>query len=298
MIHASPLVTAIPVTVALTVTLLPACGQAAAQETKVRPYSIPATEVHRFESRAVGDVFEVNVALPLSYAETNREYPLVIGLDADLAFGAATQTARLMQLRQELPDFLLVGIGYGDLGIALEKRRRDFTPTIDEGDAACSSAGGCGGAEQFAEFLESELLPFIAERYRVDLGDRTLIGNSLGGLFGCYVLLRRPQLFGRYVLGSPTVSWDDAWVIRMLRDSALKAGFDARVYIGVGGEEGAGVAGSRTFADTLQKLDPARFVKFEVFEGERHMSVQLFAVSRGLREVFGAAPGEELRPGR
>jgi hypothetical protein len=246
----------------------------------------------------VGDAFEVNVALPLGYAQTNREYPLVIGLDADLAFGAATQTTRLMQLRQELPDFLLVGIGYGDLDTALEKRRRDFTPTIEEGTGACSSTTGCGGAERFAEFIESELLPFLAERYRVDLGDRTLVGNSLGGLFGCYVLLRRPQLFGRYVLGSPTVSWDDGWAIRTLRGMGLAAGLDARVYIGVGGEEGAGVTASRTFADTLRKIDPALSVTFEVFEGESHMSVQLFAVSRGLREVFRGAPDEELRPRR
>jgi predicted alpha/beta superfamily hydrolase len=274
------------------VVLLAASQQAFAQQPAVRPYTLPGSAVHRLESQAVGDTFEISVALPLGYEQTDGSYPVVIAMDADLAFAATAQIARLMQLRQELPEFVLVGVGYGDLAVALEKRRRDLTPTVDEGNPACDADGACGGAQQFARFIESELLPFVTSRYRVDPADRTLIGNSLGGLFGCYVLLREPRLFGRYLLGSPSVSWDGGWALATVRRPGIEGDLDARVYVGVGGEESNAVAGARDFVEQLrmQGLNGLSLT-FRIFDGERHMSVQPMVVTRGLRVLFGTASG-------
>lgn len=282
-----------PIRTTLAAALIPALAAGAkradAQTTEAPPYALAFSSVHRLGSPAVGDTFEVSISLPFGYEESGRRYPVVITLDADFAFAATAQISRLMQFRQELPEFVLVGVGYGDFGVALAKRARDLTPTVDEDNARCTSPTACGGAAAFADFIDSELVPFVAERYRIDRMDRTLVGNSLGGLFGCWVLLERPGLFGRYVLGSPTVSWDHDWAITAARDLTAD-GAAGPVFVGVGGEEGAGVEGVRAFVDTMRQSGAT--LDFRVFEGERHMSAQPAIVFRGLRVVFGMAePG-------
>lgn len=276
--------------------VLPVARPASSQE--IRPYTLAGTEVHRIASNVVGDTFEVSVALPLGYDQADRRYPVVIALDADLTFAAVAQISRLMQFREEVPEFLVVGIGYGDMQTALEKRFRDFTPTVDETNAACAVAGACGGAEQFAGFIASELLPFVAGRFRADLDDLTLVGNSLGGLFGGYLLLRRPDLFNRYLLGSPALAWDGSWMLDAIARMEMARDRTARVYVGVGGDEGMGVGHARTFVDRLQSLRlESLSASFQVFEHEGHMSAQPMVVTRGLRVLFGTAPGGVLQPG-
>jgi predicted alpha/beta superfamily hydrolase len=263
----------------------------------VRPYTLPGSEVHRIASRAVGDTFEISVALPPDYGESERRYPVVLATDADLAFAAEAQIARLMQFGGEAPAFILVGVGYGDFDVALRKRRRDLTPTVDGSSAACAAPGACGGAERFVTFIQSELLPFVEGRYRIDREDMTLLGNSLGGLFDCYVLLRHPGLFRRYLVGSPTVTWDGGWALKAAPEATPGPALETRVFVGVGGDEGDGVAGARSFVARLRALGPEDLsVSFRVFEGERHMSAQPMIVSRGLHVLFEAAPGEVPNP--
>ncbi|MCL1114934.1 hypothetical protein L2703_15195 [Shewanella basaltis] len=38
-------------------------------------------------------------------------------------------------------------------------------------------------------------MPFVEQHFRVDTQQNTFVGNSLGGLFGAYVLLEQPTLF-------------------------------------------------------------------------------------------------------
>lgn len=265
-----------------------------AQEAAVRPYSLPGTEVHRVPSAAVGDTFLVAVALPAGFGAESRGLPLVVMTDADLAFAATAQIARLMQFRSEVPDFVLVGVGYGDTRTALRRRRRDLTPSVPPDTDVCSDAPGCGGADRFLRFIEEELVAFVEARYHTS-ADRTLVGASLGGLFGAFVLLGGSDAFRRYVLGSPTVSWDG----RRLVDRAASGAADTArpppaVFIGVGGAEGAAIADARALERAVIAARPdASFVRLDVFEGERHMSVQPMVVARGLRWVFQVVPPEQ-----
>jgi len=264
------------------------------QEAESPPYILPRSAVHTLPSEIVGDTFVVSFATPLGYMPGDGPLPVVVMTDADLAFAATAQIARLMQLRAEIPDFLLVGVGYGDLQTALVKRRRDLTPTSPSDRADCQRAPGCGGAERFLGFIQDELLPFIAARYEVS-GDHTFVGNSLGGLFGAFSLINGPTTFRRYVLGSPSVSWDDRRLIRRAGTwrPALETGPSA-LFVGVGGEEGS-VDDVRAFVRAVVRAvedsgPGSPFVALSVFDGERHMSAQPMVVARGLRIVFEADP--------
>ena len=104
---------------------------------------------------------------------------------------------------------IMVGIGHpvgsvlADLAAAhnySEVRKKHLSPTAAE-------ARGGGGAEKFLGFIRDELIPFVDSNYHTDPGDRTLVGDSLSGLFSLYALSQCPETFNRYIAGSPALGW-------------------------------------------------------------------------------------------
>ena len=107
--------------------------------------SLPATEARSLHSAAVSQDYRLSVALPFHYEDRpDRTYPVIYVLDADLFFGMVVEMVRAMNIRvpfcNELPDALIVGIGYPTSGSLAERhaqvmhlRMRDFLPTRDEG---------------------------------------------------------------------------------------------------------------------------------------------------------------------
>jgi enterochelin esterase family protein len=71
-------------------------------------------------------------------------------------------------------------------------------------DLACSDA--------YLDFLVDELLPWVQEKYGVDLDARRTVvsGRSLGGLCAGYACLRRPDVFGNAMMQSPSLWWGAA----------------------------------------------------------------------------------------
>lgn len=264
--------------------------EASAQVDGPGGYSIEGTALYTIVSAQVGDTFQVAVAPPLVPRDRDARLPLVLMADADLAFGATAQIVRLMQIRDELPPFLLVGVGYGSMDEAQATRARDLTPSHDSTSTICQQTAGCGGAERFLAFIEKELLPFLGAHFRIS-PDRTFYGASLGGLFGAYTLLRDPGIFRRLVLGSPAVAFADFEVYDATPTDGVTSGPGADVvFVGVGAEEGAFVEHARGLVEVLKARGLASDVLLDVFEGEHHMSVQPMVLARGLRTVFEAVP--------
>jgi uncharacterized protein len=184
--------------------------------------TIPATEVRTLRSTAVDQEYLISVALPFHYAEhPDKTYPVIYVLDANLFFGMVVEMVRVMNVRvpfcNELPDALIVGIGYPANGSLAEShaqvmhlRMRDFLPTRDEGAEnfiqeifPFQNRVVSGGAPRFLQFVQHELIPLIESDYRVDAADRTLLGHSWGGLFALYALFQQSHLFQRHVAVSP-----------------------------------------------------------------------------------------------
>jgi predicted alpha/beta superfamily hydrolase len=87
-------------------------------------------------------------------------------------------------------------------------------------------------SEDYAAFLESELIPHVERRYRTlsQREARGMMGASLGGLISTYVVLSRPHLFSR--VGGPS----SAFHIEEARITALLTSFGASTafYLAVG----------------------------------------------------------------
>ena len=156
------------------------------------------TEVRHLQSTYVDQEYEIDIFFPTGYADEMTRYPVVYVLDAEYNFGCVAYITRRLIKNDDIPKVLVVGIAYDtSYEDFYKKRSRDLTPASD------IHGYHTGGAENFTQFLEHELFPFIESNYRTIPEDRTIVGHSFGGLYGSYVLLKHTNLFNRYLIVSP-----------------------------------------------------------------------------------------------
>ena len=237
----------------------------------------------------------LQIGLPPDYQAGNKPCGVLFCLDAFAFGGAFRETAGLLRFGSEIPDVITVGIDLEVKSSEQWQKERAFilTPTkSSDFEEHGVPSSGTGGAPQFLKSLADEIIPFIDKNYRTIAGERTLIGHSFGGLFVAYALVKSTGLFNRYLISSPTLSWDDR-VIFKLESKYAKANKDlpARVFLSAGALEHA--PDDTTVPDVLRLADVLRSRKFTglkltgiVFENENHYSVPSIAFSRGLRVLY------------
>jgi len=241
------------------------------------------SEARSLASSVVGQEFSIPVWLPPSYAESDRTYPVLYVLDANICFGMAADVVTSLLFGQEIPEIIVVGIGYPVQSYAdwLKLRARDLTPT------AMDEIPGSGGADRFLFFLRTELLPFIETNYRADSTDRALSGYSYGGLFVLYALFSQPSLFRRSAASSPFVDWDGQFLLKFEADYASQhRALPATLFMSTGSLEKDSTA-IKNIEAILRARNYAGFHhEFLIFDGETHLSVVAPALVRGVKSIF------------
>jgi hypothetical protein len=189
-----------------------------------------------------------------------------------------------MTLFQEIPDVIIVGIGYPASSTIdwTRNRFRDMTPTHVQG------FNPSGKADNFISFIKKELYPYIENNYRVDTTDRCYFGHSLGGLVGSYILIEHPELFNHYILGSPSYWWDDKEIMKRLSGKNYIISNNIKtIYTYIGGEEDVHVTNWKEFNDILiNKLNKSTKFSQKVYDGETHVSVPAAAFSTAIKFVY------------
>ena len=243
------------------------------------------TQVKIFHSTIIDDDFYIYISLPDEYEESVKKYPVLYLLDGDISFGMAASIARYLQFGNTIPELIIVGIGYG----ALKKskgndRNRDYTISNKR------NSPGSGGAPKFRKFLQEELLPYIDDEFRTVPDDRTLNGYSLGGLFALYTLFTEPELFNRYIIGSPHLAWDNFRIFNVQEDAFNSIDeINASLFISVGSEQS-----QETYfepIDTIvtiiqEKGYQSLKLYTKVFDGGTHLICPPEALTYGLVSVF------------
>jgi len=200
-------------------------------QTGSRPFVIGVTE--DIQSVRLSEKRTLNIYLPEGYEQDDTtRYSVIYLLD-----GAADEdfihVVGLVQFNtfpwiNRLPKSIVVGIVNTD-------RQRDFTyPTRSE--SARKRFPTAGHSDRFLAFMEQELQPYIDKKYKTN-HTRTLIGQSLGGLLATEIMLKKPTLFDKYIIVSPSLWWDNGSLLDA-PSAVLQADFQTRtdVYIGVGKE--------------------------------------------------------------
>lgn len=189
--------------------------------------------IDEIQSKELNEKRILNIYLPEGYNPSeDTKYPVIYLLDgsADEDF---IHVVGLVQFNSfewinQVPKSIVVGIATVD-------RRRDFTfPTTIENDKTRFPT--TGHSDQFIAFIEKELQPFIEKKYKTN-DSKTIIGQSLGGLLETEILLKKPFLFNKYVIVSPSLWWDNGSLLN-LDSEILKENFKQQtdIYIAVGKE--------------------------------------------------------------
>lgn len=202
-----------------------------AQTTQAKPFVLGVMET--ITSVQLGEDRKLNIYLPEGYMpDSATTYPVIYLLD-----GAADEdfihVVGLVQFNNfpwvnRVPRSIVVGIVNVD-------RKRDFTyPTTIEKDKKWNPSSG--KSDKFIAFIEKELQPFIEKNYKTN-ASKTIIGESLGGLLATEILLKKPTLFDKYIIVSPSLWWDNGSLLHQNAD-VLQENFTQKtdIYIGVGKE--------------------------------------------------------------
>ena len=263
------------------------CQQQKAPETS-KPFVLGSIE--ELESKILGENRILNIYLPEGYIpnDTTR-YPVVYLLDgsADEDF---IHTVGLFQFNtfswiDRVPKSIVVGIATVD-------RRRDFTfPSTIESEKKTFPT--TGHSDKFISFLEEELKPFINNKYKTN-SSAMLIGQSLGGLLASEILLKRPEMFNKYLIISPSIWWDNGSLLNQSNQVIEKLSQKTDVYIGVGKEgltPGEFPRVMEVDANLLvEKLNNSKnkniAVYFDYLPDEDHATISHQAIFNGLRMLY------------
>jgi len=200
-------------------------------QTGSKPFVLGITE--QIQSRELGEERTLNIYLPEGYNKNDTtRYPVIYLLDgsADEDFIHIVGLVQFCSFPwvNRVPKSIVVGIANTD-------RLRDFTyPTTIEEDK--KQFPKSGHSSKFIAFIEKELQPFIEKQYKTN-DEKTLIGESLGGLLATEILFTKPTLFSKYIIISPSLWWDNGSLLNRspaLLNNNFKSTTD--IYIGIGKE--------------------------------------------------------------
>jgi predicted alpha/beta superfamily hydrolase len=232
------------------------------------------------QSVILGETRVLNIYLPPHYqSDTLISYPVVYLLDGskdeDFIHVAGIVQFGSFPWVNIIPESIVVGIANVD-------RKRDFTyPSQNKLDQ--QEFPTAGKSEDFIDFIEKELQPFIDATFRTN-ATKTIIGQSLGGLLVTEILVKRPDLFSNYIIVSPSLWWDDE---RLLDEKLSAFTTPKSIYI-AGGKEGEVMerTAKELFAKLTKREDPNLQVFYEFLEDKTHGDALHIAVYQAFENIF------------
>lgn len=240
-------------------------------------------------SKELSEKRVLNIYLPAGYNQNDTvKYPVIYLLDgsADEDFIHIVGLVQFFSFEwiNQVPKSIVVGIANVD-------RKRDFTfPTNIQDDKRKYPTSG--QSDQFISFIEKELQPFIESSYKTT-HEKTIIGQSLGGLLATEILLKKPILFNKYIIISPSLWWDNGSLLHQKTDALSENSHQqTAIYIGVGKEGLTPTKIPRVMevdANLLaEKVKGGKNVKvfFDYLPQENHGTIMHEAVSNSFKLLY------------
>lgn len=258
-----------------------------AQSTVVAPISWTR---HTISSAALGTEREHLVALPPGYERGDTRYPVLALLDAndEGQFVAALANIRFMAGRNEIPQLIVVGIVNG------ADRTHDLTPPTSDPDQRARFPTA-GGADAFATYLTTEVLPAVREGYRT-LPAVFLAGHSFGGLFALQMAATLPDEFRGAVAMSPALQWSNGEYAARYADALTRRDGPYRLFVTSGGLEPPIDLNTQRMMTLLDSMSASRRIAigYQRYPNDTHGMTPLPSLVDGLRYIFEPVSLREL----
>jgi len=257
-------------------------------------------------SKVLNEERKIWVHIPRSaqYASgfAKQKYPVVYVLDGDAHFSSIVGI--IEQLSEingntNCPEMIVVGIPNTN-------RTRDLTPThstIELPFVNKDLSDNSGGGENFALFLEKELMPYIESKYPA-APYKTLIGHSFGGLTVMNILTSHTQLFNAYIAIDPSMWWDHQQFLKETKKKLASKNLSTiSLFMAAANTMGENMDIIRVRKDTSAINNHIRSVldlndfldhnqksnlryQYKYYNNDSHGSVPLIAAYDGLRFIF------------
>ncbi len=187
------------------------------------------TQEFALQSTANGATYNIKVGLPANYDPSAEKYASIYVLDGKENFDFVSNQCQEISDKLGVSNVVVISIGWG------RDRSIDYTPS--------KVSSLTGGGPEFLNFIETQLIPTVEENFRVDTArnSRVMLGHSYGGLFGAYVFCTRNNLFGNYLLLSPSLWFDDLISLQFEQDHRDEnKDREQLVFMGIGEAENSG----------------------------------------------------------
>ncbi|MBO9632874.1 MAG: hypothetical protein J7578_07120 [Chitinophagaceae bacterium] len=181
-------------------------------------------------SDALHEKREINIYVPAGYTKDTATYDVWYAVDGEWDTRLFTNIFNYVVAMGFAPPSIIVRVPNRYVN-GFNLRDRDLTPT------RWKDVDSSGGADQFLDFFEKELMPYIRKHYWTN-GESALIGSSLGGMFAIYTLLKRPTLFHFYITADPALFFDDNFVPCLAAKTINQIQYSNTV-LNIGGRSGA-----------------------------------------------------------
>lgn len=233
---------------------------------KKSPLSIGETVT--LESKILSEKRLLNIYLPDTYNQESIDYPVIYLLDGSTNedFLHIAGLVQFFNLQFKMPKCIVVGIANVD-------RKRDFTHHTDLKDLK-TKFPTTGKSNDFIHFIEQELQPYIEANYKVS-DKKYLIGQSLGGLLGTEILLKKSYLFSNYIIVSPSLWWDNESMLNNAKELfSNQLDIPITVYIAVGKEGSTMEEEAKKLYELLLNSGKKQLTTtFKYFENENHATI-------------------------
>lgn len=258
-------------------------------------YKIGGTETVTIRSKVNKQEYDLYVKLPWSYAKEKKSYPVAILSDSGFSFPIVSGVVDLMGGR-DIEEVIVVGVSYSKNTTSEVSRTRDYTPTYapnEKGAHSQEAQKQSGRASEYLEFLEKEALPLLSKKYRINQQNKIYIGHSFGGLLGVYTLLTKPNIFNTYIIGSPSLWYDNKAIFRIEEQSSdAKISINANVFMYIGSEETKNI--HKSMVDDVFVLEkklrsrnhPDLHIQASLVNGATHFSAFPIFVTEGLKRAI------------
>ncbi|WP_413531511.1 alpha/beta hydrolase [Empedobacter brevis] len=163
---------------------------------------IPRHETFTIDSKILNEKRIINVWFPKEYPTSKDSLTVLYMPDGGIKedFSHVANTLEKLINSEKIKPVILVGIEN-------IQRRKDLTP-ITENEEDKKVAPIVGHSDEFRSFINDELFPEIAKKYRTQ-SQRGIIGESLAGLFIMETFLKQPEMFDYYIAIDPSLWWND-----------------------------------------------------------------------------------------
>lgn len=251
-------------------------------------FEIPRSTIVELTEPSTKRIYPLFIKLPRSYGEnTTQKYPVIYLTDAWYSFQIVSGASRFPMNSGAMEEAIIVGISYSKGSEGSSSRIRDYTPV--KADSWKLETGNAGG---HSKFIRDIVFPYIESSYRTEPLRRTFVGNSLGGLLGTYILFNQTEMFNSYIIGSPSVWFNENYILSESLESLKRP---VKVYLSVGGLETPEygqredmVSGASALADKLKKYEGFGLnLKFSIINGASHSTAFPTTAIQGLDWIFG-----------